>query len=221
MVVRNTLARWSRPGAADATPRPGLHAFVAHARPLLVGLLALTVLTGLVFPAALYVLARATVPARAAGDLVTRDGVIVGSRLIGEAFVAPGYFHPRPSGAGNGYDGTASGASNLSPSNPAFVRAVKAAAMAYRRDNGLPETAMIPMDAITRSGSGLDPHISPWNAALQAPRVARARGLDVGRVRALVAANTLGRQFGFLGEPRVDVLDLNLALDRTRPRARG
>ncbi len=196
-------------------PRPHL---ISQARPLLVGWAVLTLLTGLVFPAALLAIARVAFPAQADGSLLKDRGVVVGSRWIGQRFVAPGHFHPRPSAAGAGYDGLASGAANLAPSNPRFAADIAAAASAYRRENGLPAGAVVPMDAATSSGSGLDPHISPANAALQVPRVARARGLPESRVRALVAAHTHGRAFGLLGEPRVDVLELNLALDRA---ARG
>ncbi len=200
---------------------PPRHHPISQARPLLVGWAVLTLLTGLAFPAALVAIARVAFPEQAAGSFLKDRGVVVGSRWIGQRFVAPGDFHPRPSAAGAGYDGLASGAANLAPSNPRFAADIAAAASAYRRENGLAAGAVVPMDAATSSGSGLDPHISPANAALQIPRVARARGLPEPRVRALVAAHTQGRPFGILGEPRVNVLELNLALDRAAPRGPG
>ena len=147
-------------------------------------------------------------------------GVVIGSRLIGQTFARPGYFHPRPSAAGSGYDGSASSGTNLGPTNPKLTQSIRDQAKTYRRDNGLNSDAAIPIDAVTSSGSGLDPYISPQNAALQIPRVARSRGLTEAAVRTLVSRHTEGRQLGFLGEPRVAVLELNLALDRA-PRPRG
>jgi K+-transporting ATPase ATPase C chain len=141
----------------------------------------------------------------------------VGSELIGQGFRARGYFHPRPSAAGTGYDGASSGGSNLGPLNPKLTEGddgIARLAAAYRRENGLTSESRLPADAVTRSGSGLDPHISPANAALQAPRVAQARHLPLDAVSRLVAAHTEPRQWLFLGEPRVNVLALNLALDR-------
>jgi potassium-transporting ATPase KdpC subunit len=183
-------------------------------RPALVGVAALTLLTGGVFPPVLLALGSALFPGQAAGSLVTSHGVVVGSRFIGQAFTRAWYFHPRPSAAGAGYDGTASGGTNLGPSNPKLIAAVRQSAQDYRALNGLAPSAAVPIDAVTSSGSGLDPHISPENAALQIPRVARARGLDEDVVRRLVADNTQGRQLALMGAPRVSVLDLNLALDR-------
>lgn len=139
---------------------------------------------------------------------------MIGSELIGQQFTRPEYFHPRPSAAGSGYDGTASGGSNLGPYDQKFQDGVRKMAEEYRRDNGLSTDVPIPVDAVTRSASGLDPHISPQNAALQAPRVARARGWSEEAVRRLVESYTSGRQFGILGSQRVSVLELNLALDR-------
>ncbi len=166
---------------------------------------------------ALYGIARATFPNQAAGSLMRgQGGVVIGSELIGQAFTRPEYFHPRPSAAGAGYDATASGGSNLAPSNAKLVAAIAAAAGSYRLENGLSADAEVPIEAVTSSGSGLDPHISPRDAALQAPRVARARRLDAREVQALVAANTRGRDLAILGEPRVNVLELNLALDHAR-----
>jgi K+-transporting ATPase ATPase C chain len=195
--------------------------FSAQLRPAIAGLISLTLLTGCLFPLALYAIAKAAFAEQAGGSLVSNHGVVVGSRLIGQAFSQPGYFHPRPSAAGAGYDGLASGGANLAPPNPKFFLAIREQAAAYRRENGLTPDTPVPTDAVTSSGSGLDPHISPEDAALQVPRVARARGLDEDKVRGLVAAHTEARQLGFLGEPRVSVLDLNLALDRAAPRKRG
>lgn len=194
-----------------------LRALIGQLRPAIAGFVSLTLLIGCVFPLALYAIARAAFPDQAAGSLVSRQGVVVGSRLIGQPFIRPGYFHPRPSAAGAGYDGLASGGANLASSNPKFVAAIRDQTIAYRRENGLSPDTPVPVDAVTRSGSGLDPQISPEDATLQIPRVARARGLGEAAVRALVAAHTQPRQLGFLGEPRVSVLDLNLALDRARP----
>jgi potassium-transporting ATPase KdpC subunit len=190
---------------------------VAQLRPAVVGLITLTLLTGCIFPAALYGLGRWLFPAQAAGSLVVRGGVVVGSRLIGQAFTQPIYFQTRPSAAGSGYDATQSGGANLAPANPRLIEAVRQAAGEVRARNGLPADATIPVDAVTSSASGLDPHISPANAALQVARVAASRGVDASLVRRLVSQHTQGRQFGILGEPRVSVLELNLALDQTAP----
>ena len=177
----------------------------------------LSLLTGCLFPLVILVLARLFFPAMAEGSLVRAGNVVVGSSLIGQNFGRPSYFHPRPSAAGAGYDGTSSGGTNLAPANPKLAQDVGQLAAAYRGENGLPPQMPLPIDAVTRSGSGLDPDISPENAALQVPRVARVRRLDEAVVRRLVAEQTKGRQFGFLGEPRVPVLALNLALDRLAP----
>jgi potassium-transporting ATPase KdpC subunit len=198
-------------------------------RPALLSVPLLTLMTGVVFPLALTALAWPLFPRQAGGSLIMHDQV-VGSELIGQDFTGPGYFHPRPSAAGRGYDGTASGGTNLGPANPKLLDGVKddpatpdvdesfigmrELAEEYRTRNGLAPDAAVPVDAVTRSGSGLDPHISPDNAALQVPRVARSRQLSVEAVRHLVAEHTSGRQFGILGEPRVTVLLLNQALDQ-------
>jgi K+-transporting ATPase ATPase C chain len=203
-------------------------------RPALLSVLLLTLLTGVLFPVAVAALAWPLFPHQARGSLIVRDG-IVGSELIGQDFTGPGYFHGRPSAAGRGYDASASGGTNLGPSNPKLVdgskddpattgvdesfAGVRELAEAYRSRNGLPPGVAVPVDAVTRSASGLDPHISPPNAALQVPRVAGARRLSEEVVRRLVAENTEGRQFRILGEPRVAVLPLNLALDRAAPLA--
>jgi len=181
-------------------------------RPALVGLLLLTVITGCLFPLALFSLGSRFFSDQVAGSLIVRDGVVVGSAWIGQGASAPGYFHPRPSAAGNGYDATASGGTNFGPYNRKLVDLVTQYAREYRKENGLAPSDAIPVDAVTNSASGLDPHITPENAALQIPRIARARGLSEGAVRDLVEAHTEARQFGFLGQPRVSVLSLNFAL---------
>jgi len=184
--------------------------------PALVVFLFFSLLVGVVYPLALTGVARIAFPSKSQGSLVREGGVVVGSRLIGQAFSGPRYFQPRPSAAGTGYDATASGASNLGPSNPLLLADVRARVAAYRRLNGLAANTPVPVDAVTASASGLDPAISPANARLQAPRVARARGLSLARVLTLVRANTDGRSLGILGEPGVNVLELNLALDKGR-----
>jgi len=191
-----------------------------HLWPAVVSVISLTLLTGGIFPLVLFALGRLLYPAQAAGSVVIRNGVIVGSRLIGQDFTRPEYFHPRPSAAGAGYDGTSSGGTNLGPSSPKLIESIRQSAELYRRSNGLPPGATVPIDAVTRSGSGLDPHISPANAALQIARVARARSLNVEEVRRLVQAHSQGQQLGFMGNPRVSILDLNLALDQAAPLSR-
>jgi K+-transporting ATPase ATPase C chain len=178
--------------------------------------LAFTVLTGLVYPLAVTAVAQVAFPGRADGSLIEQNGRVVGSRLIGQAFSGARYFHPRPSAAGNGYDAMASGASNLGPTNGELLRAVRERHAAYRRENDLRPGQAVPIDAVTSSGSGLDPEISVENARLQAPRVARARGRALDDVLALVDEHTVGRSLGFLGEPGVNVLELDLALDGER-----
>jgi len=182
-------------------------------RPALSLLILLTVLTGLVYPLAVTGLAQLIFPHQAGGSLLTRDGKPIGSALIGQQFTDPRYFWGRPSAtAPQAYNGTASGGSNLGPSNPALTDAAKQRIAALRAvDPG--NHAPIPVDLVTASGSGLDPEISPAAAQYQLSRVARARGLPPAEVRALVARCTRGRQLGVLGEPRVNVLELNLLLD--------
>jgi K+-transporting ATPase ATPase C chain len=181
--------------------------------PAVLAFLVFTAVCGIVYPLAVTGFAHVAFPSRADGSLVRRDGVVVGSSLIGQRFTAPRYFHPRPSAAGDGYDGTSSGASNLAPSSPVLARDVRERIAAYRAENGLAPGAAVPVDAVTSSGSGLDPHISPANAAIQAVRVARARGIPLATVRRLVRESTDGRSLGVLGEAGVNVLALNLALD--------
>ena len=182
--------------------------------------IALIVLLGLAYPLVMTGLGQAFFSQQANGSLVKVGGRTVGSSLIGQAFSdkagapLPQYFQPRPSAAGNGYDAMASGASNLGPSNQTLLQDVKERAVAYRRFNRLPAGTEVPVDAVTSSGSGLDPDISVANALDQAPRVAAARGLPPARVVALVRQHTDGRKWGVLGEKTVNVLDLNIALDR-------
>jgi K+-transporting ATPase ATPase C chain len=184
--------------------------------PAVVAFLVFTAMTGVAYPLAVTGVAQVAFPGRADGSLVERDGVVVGSRLIGQPFTGARYFHPRPSAAGEGYDAMSSSASNLGPTNADLLSAVEERVAAYRSANGLPADESVPVDAVTSSGSGLDPHISPANARLQAPRVARARGLPLDDVLMLVDEHTEGRSLGVLGEAGVNVLELNLALDAER-----
>jgi potassium-transporting ATPase KdpC subunit len=210
-------------GAAECGPLPAPPAKLGdQVRPAILSVLVLTLLTGCVFPVILAAIGWPLFPHQASGSLVTRAGTVVGSELIGQEFSRPEYFQSRPSAAGKGYDGTSSGGTNLGPNNPKLTNGgaefagMRQLAEEYReRNNLLPDTP-IPIDAVTRSASGLDPDISPANAALQIPRVARARGIREAIVRRLVAEHTKGRQFGFLGNPRVPVLDLNVALDEMK-----
>jgi len=176
-------------------------------------ILALALLLCGVYPAAVTLAGRSLFPARADGSLIERDGVVAGSERIAQPFAGKGYFHPRPSAAGAGYDATASGGSNLGPLSRSLAEAVRRRAEAYRSENGLPAGAAVPADAATASASGLDPDISLENARLQAPRVAAARGMTEPAVRAIIDATAEGRDLGIFGEPRVNVLRLNLALD--------
>lgn len=175
--------------------------------------LVLTVITGVLYPLAVTAIAQIAMPARANGSLIAQDGRTVGSTLIGQSFNSPGYFWSRPSATGPmPYNAAASSGSNLGPTNPALEEAVRERIAALRAaDPG--NQAPVPVDLVTASGSGLDPHISPAAAAFQVARVARERGMDPARLGALVAEHTEGRTFGLLGERRVNVLALNLALD--------
>jgi K+-transporting ATPase ATPase C chain len=182
--------------------------------PALLAMLVFTVLCGAAYPLVVTGIGQAAFADRANGSLIERDGVVVGSALLGQNFTADVYFWPRPSAAGtDGYDGASSGGSNLGPTNPALLDAVAERVSAYRDAHGLDEGDEVPVDAVTASGSGLDPHISVANARIQTARVAAARGIDVERVAALVDASTSGSVLGFLGDRGVNVLELNLALD--------
>lgn len=183
-------------------------------RPALVLFVALTVVTGLVYPAIVTALAQAAFHREANGSLIERDGKVVGSAIIGQQFDSPGYFWGRLSATTpNPYNAGSSSGSNLGPTNPALADEIKAR-IAALHDADSHDTAPVPVDLATSSGSGLDPEISPAAAAYQVARVAKARGMSVAQVEALVAQASIGRQLGFLGEPRVNVLKLNLALDQ-------
>jgi K+-transporting ATPase ATPase C chain len=171
-----------------------------------------TVIFGLIYPFAVTGLAQLLFPTKANGSLIYSHDTIVGSRLLGQAFTGPGYFHSRPSAAGDGYDGANSGGSNLAPTNHALLDRVKGDVEKLHAEN---PGAAIPVDLVTTSASGLDPDISPDAAEFQISRVAKERGVSVADLRAMVARHTLGRQFGVLGEPRVNVLELNMELDAT------
>jgi K+-transporting ATPase ATPase C chain len=174
-----------------------------------------TVLLGIVYPFVVTALAQLIFPAQANGSLITVNGKLAGSRLIGQPFSSPGYFRSRPSAAGNaGYDAGNSSGSNLGPTNKMLIDRINGDVQKAQAEN---PGAPVPMDLVTTSGSGLDPHISPDAAEFQVPRVARERHMSESDVRALLAKHTAGRQFGFLGEPRVNVLELNLDLDLTHP----
>lgn len=211
---------------------------LAQLRPAIMSVLVFTIFTGLIFPFVITGAGSVLFPHQAKGSLIEQNGKVIGSELIGQPFTAPGYFHPRPSAAGNGYNAgkpddpyTGSGGTNLGPTSDKLINGIhkklpdgkddpgnfdgiKDLAAAYRAENGLAKDAPVPPDAVTRSASGLDPHISPANAELQVARVAKARGLSEDGVRKLVGDNTEGRTFDILGEPVVNVLRLNLALDR-------
>jgi potassium-transporting ATPase KdpC subunit len=172
------------------------------------------VLLGVIYPLAMTGAAQVLFPGKADGSLVRAGGTVVGSSLIAQGFTAPGYFHPRPSAAGDGYDAMYSSFSNLGPTSKVLRDRVRADVLAQVKANPGLRTGQVPIDMVTTSASGLDPDITIANAQAQAPRVALARGLPLPRVLGLVGAHTTGRQLGFLGEPRVNVLALNMALDR-------
>lgn len=168
---------------------------------------------GILYPLMMTGIAQVFFPGQANGSLVKRHGKIIGSALIGQQFTRPGYFHPRPSAAGKGYDAAASGGSNLGPTNRALADTVRDRANAATKQNPGLHKGHIPVDMVTASGSGLDPDISAANAYAQAPRVARARGISEASIRQLIDKNITRRKFGFMGEPRVNVLQINRALD--------
>ena len=206
-------------------------------RPALMSVFVFTILTGFLFPGLITVIGKAAFARQANGSLIEQNGKIVGSSLIGQPFTAPKYFHPRPSAAGNGYNAgkpddsyAGSSGTNLGPTSDKLINGIhkklpngtddpgnfdgiKDLAAAYRTENGMAADADVPADAVTRSASGLDAEISPANAALQIARVAKAREVSEDAVRAIVEANTSGRTLGFIGDPRVNVVTLNLALD--------
>ena len=174
----------------------------------------ITVVLGLIYPLVVTAIAQAVFPEKANGQLIERNGIVIGSRLIGQGFSSPGYFRPRPSATSTPYDAANSGGSQLGPTNKKLIDAVKANVEAARMEN---PDAPVPIELVTTSASGFDPHLSPAGAAFQVARVARERGLPAPEVQRLVDAHTEGRQLGFLGEPRVNALELNLALDREHP----
>ena len=178
--------------------------------------LSLAILLCGIYPLLVWIVGQGLFPAESNGSLLAHKGTIVGSSLLSQGFTDPKYFHPRPSAAGQGYDATGSGGSNLGPTSKKLVDGVRQRVVDYRIENGLGPDAMVPADAVTASASGLDPHISVENALLQARRVAKARSLAVELVREKIDAHTEGRSLGILGEPRVNVLMLNLDLDGKR-----
>lgn len=176
--------------------------------------IATTILLGIIYPLVVTGLAQLIFPRQANGQLIQKDGKVIGSSIIAQGFSSPGYFHPRPSFAGNGYDPTNTNGSQLGPTNQKLIDRVKGDVTNAQAEN--PNTP-VPIDLVTGSGSGLDPHITPASAEFQLPRVAKERGTSVYQLRPLVQKHTEDRQFGFLGEPRVNVLELNLELDQRFP----
>jgi potassium-transporting ATPase KdpC subunit len=185
---------------------------IRQLRPATVALIVFTLVTGIAYPLAVTALAQLVLPGQADGSLVEVHGAARGSALLAQPFEGAHWFHPRPSATG--YDATTSGATNLAPTNPELLATIRARANAYRRENELPPEASVPVDAVTASGSGLDPEISEVNARLQAPRVARSWGLPLDEVLAVVQAHTSARSLGVLGQPRVDVVEVNADLAR-------
>jgi potassium-transporting ATPase KdpC subunit len=191
--------------------------FFSHIRGAVVSTFVLAVVCSGLYPLIVFGISQTFFRDKANGSLILdSDGTTRGSKLLGQGFADAKYFHPRPSAAGNGYDATSSGGSNLGPTSRKLNDAIKERLVAYRMENGLSESAPVPADAVTASGSGLDPHISLQNAELQIPRVVKARGVAEEKVRGLIRQNTNGRDFGVFGEPGVNVLELNRALDSLR-----
>src|SRR4249919_1616087 len=191
-----------------------MKALFSHIRGAVVSTLVLAVVCCGLYPLIVFGISQVLFRDQANGSLIIgADGNVRGSKLLGQAFSDAKYFHPRPSAAGSGYDATSSGGSNLGPTSRKLNDAIKDRVAAYRKENGLGESDSLPADAVTASGSGLDPEISLRNAELQTPRIAKARGLSEQKVRELIQENTDGRDLGVLGEPGVNVLNLNLALD--------
>ena len=189
--------------------------FFSNIRGAVVSTFVLAVVCCGLYPLIVFGISQALFHDKANGSLIVDpNGTLRGSRLLGQEFADAKYFHPRPSAAGNGYDATSSGGSNLGPTSRKLNDAIKERLAAYRAENGLSESAPVPTDAVTASGSGLDPHISLQNAELQIPRVVKARGVAEEKVRELIRQNTNGRDFGVFGEPGVNVLQLNRALDQ-------
>jgi len=187
--------------------------FFSHIRGAVVSTLVLAIVCCGLYPLIVFAISQAFFYEKANGSLILdKDGAVRASKLLAQGFTADKYFHPRPSAAGNGYDATSSGGSNLGPTSQKLNDAIKDRVDAYRKENGLNEKEPVPADAVTASGSGLDPHISMRNAELQIPRVARARGLSEKKLHELIEQNTDGRDLGLLGDPGVNVLSLNRAL---------
>ncbi|MES2465831.1 MAG: K(+)-transporting ATPase subunit C [Verrucomicrobiota bacterium] len=194
-----------------------MKALISELRPAIMGTLVLAAVTCGAYPLLVTGIAQAGFKKQATGSLITdKDGKVIGSVLLGQNFAADHYFHPRPSAAGAGYDAASSSGSNLGPTSQKLKDAIQERLATYRAKNGLAADAKVPADAVTASGSGLDPHISVKNAELQTARVAKARNLSVGKVSELIAANTSKPGFGLLGDAGVNVLKLNLALDNLK-----